>query len=297
MSEFYIKFRSKYIAGTTDVTIITPNPLTGEDVNDFYGTDRKFPVLWMLHGGYGCFADWVTYNKVPRYAAERNCIMVAPYAPNFDFANHPGVGEGFMFEDFFIKELVPFVRNWFHGSDDPEKNLISGNSMGCAASWRYGLTYPEIFGYVGPLCNQPLNYNYLEPYRNMTNKDFRELAGKEKIPTAYGIDSGFLHAKELTTICRYPTVGDFLDSIENTWARFDEAAASGKLPKIFLSGAIEKKWGPMMGMFKEHCDKLNIENITFDMYDQETHNSPFWEESVERFMEYAGLHKAENTLV
>lgn len=297
MSEFNIKFRSKYLHATTDVTIIIPNAYTEGDVETLYARDSTYPVLWMLHGGYGCFADWVTYMKTPRYVAERNCIMVAPYAPNSDFANQPDVGEGYMFEDFFIKELVPFVRNWLHGSSDPAKNLISGNSMGCAACWRYGITYPEIFGYVGPLCNQPLNYNFLEPYRELNNKEFRALAAKEHIPTAYGIDSGGIHAKELSMVCRYPTVGDFLDSIENTWARFDEAADAGRLPKVFISGAIEKKWGPMMGLFKEHCEEKKITNITFDMYDQATHNSPFWEEATERFLEFAGIHKIDNALI
>jgi len=297
MSEFHVTFRSYYLSGTINITIITPNAIDQGEVEAYYNADREFPVLWMLHGGYGTFADWATYNTVPRYAIERNCIMVAPSAPNSDFCNRPDVGEGYYFEDFFIKELVPLVRKWFHGSSDPEKNLISGNSMGCAATWRYGLLYPEIFGYLGPLCNQPLNYNFLEPYRDLTSAQFRALAQRERIPTAYGIDSGSIHEKELNNVCAYASVGDFLDSIENTWVRFDEAAVANKLPKIFISGALEKKWGPMMGIFKGHCEDLEIKNITFDMYDQPTHNSPFWEQSVERFMEFAGLRKAEHFLV
>lgn len=297
MSENYIKFHSKYLSGPADVTIITPNPAQGEDPEEFYNSDQKFPVLWMLHGGYGSFADWITYNTVPRYAIERNCILVAPCAPNSDFANQPEVGEGYYFEDFFIKELVPFVRKWFHGSEDPAKNLISGNSMGCAASWRYGLKYPEIFGYIGPLCNQPLNYNFLEAYRGLTNAEFRALAGKERIPTAYGIDSGTIHAKELNTVCNYPTVGDFLDSVENTWAYFDKCAKAGTLSNVFISGGIEKKWGPLMGVFKKHCEELGCKNVVFDLHEGETHNSPFWEQSVERFMEFAGLKKVNTVML
>lgn len=297
MSENYIKFHSKYLSGSADITIITPNPTKGEDPEEFYNSDRKFPVLWMLHGGYGSFADWITYNTVPRYAIERNCILVAPCAPNSDFANQPEVGEGYYFEDFFIKELIPFVRKWFHGSEDPAKNLISGNSMGCAAAWRYGLKYPEIFGYIGPLCNQPLNYSFLEDYRNLTNVEFRELAGKEHVPTAYGIDSGSIHAKELNTVCNYPTVGDFLDSVENTWAYFDKCVKAGTLPKVFVSGGIEKKWGPLMGVFKAHCEETGCTNVVFDLHEGETHNSPFWEQSVERFMEFAGLKKVNTVLL
>lgn len=291
MSELYIKFCSKYLSGKIDVTIITPDPPEDCPPEDFFEDDREFPVLWLLHGGYGCFADWVTYNSVPRYAVERETILVVPYAPNSDFGNHPEVGEGYYFADFFLKELVPFVQSRLKGSADPERNLISGNSMGCAAAWRFGLQRPDLFGYVGPLCNQPLDYSFLEPYRSMTASEFREYASREKLPTAYGIDSGSLHAKELGMICTYPTVGGFLDSMENTLIRFREAAAAGTLPNIFVSGAEEAQWGSMMGLFRKYVEENHIDKVTFDMYQCATHNSPFWEQAVERFMEFAGLKK------
>lgn len=291
MSEFNIRFRSNYLSGTLNVIVITPNPPEGADTEEYYNSDRKFPVLWMMHGGYGTFADRFVYSKAPRFAVERGMIMVAPVAPNSDFSNQPEVGEGFYFEDFFIKELVPFVKNRFHGSDDPKDNLIAGDSMGCAASWRYGLAYPNIFGHIGALCNEPLDYNYLEPYRGMTNDEFRALANREKIPTAYGIDSGVLHAKELNTICRFSTVGDFLDSYENTLTRFDEAAKNGTLSDVYLPGAFEKIWGAGLKNFKDHCEAMKVQNITFDLVDKPTHNAQFWDEAVERFLEHAGFHK------
>ncbi|MCD7790494.1 MAG: esterase family protein [Bacteroides thetaiotaomicron] len=291
MSELNIKFKSCYLSGYINVIITIPNASDGMDTTAFYSSNRTYPVLWMLHGGYGTVADWFTYRKTPRYVAERDMIMVAPIAPNMDFSNQAEVFEGFYFEDFFIKELIPFVRNWFHGSPDSQENLIAGDSMGCAASYRYGLAYPQIFGHVGALCNEPLDYSYLEPYRNLTKQEFRELAKRERIATAYGIDSGVLHAKELNMICRYATVGDFLDSYENTLARLDDGAKNGTLPDIFVPGSIEKKWGAGMSNFRKHCEEKNIKNVTFDLYDMPTHNSKFWDHSVELFLEHAGFHK------
>lgn len=218
--------------------------------------------------------------------------MVAPIAPNSDFANQPEVGEGFYFEDFFIKELVPFVRKWFHGSADPKDNMITGCSMGCAASWRYGIAYPNIFGHIGALCNQPLDYSYLEPYRDLTNDQFRELTKTVHIHTVYGIDSQGLHAKELNNICRFETVGGFLDSIENTWTRFDEAVENGTLPDVFLPGSNEKQWGPGISKFQKHCEELGAKNVTFDLYEGiQTHNAKFWDYAVECFLEHSGFHK------
>lgn len=298
MSEFNIKFRSKYLSAPIDVAIITPVPTDDVDPEAYYNdSNLELPVVWLFQAGYSGFADWITYMKAPRYAVERNCILVAPHGPNCDYANQAAVGEGFYFEDFFLKELVPFVRTWFHGSRDPEKNLMAGSSMGCAATWRYGISYPEIFGYIAPIANQPLNYNYLEEYRGMSTIEFRELTKVKDIPTAYGIDLGRIHAKELGVICRYRTVGDFLDSIENTWARFEDAAQAGRLPKIYLTGAEEAAWGPGMTMFREYCEKNNVKNVTFDLYNCPTHNSAFVEEGLERFMEFAGLKKVKNTLI
>lgn len=296
MSEIFMKFRSNYLAGTTDVTIITPNPPIEANPDGFYESDKKYPVLWVFHGGYATFADWITYTNIARLAIQYNFILVAPNEPNQDFMNQPYVGEGFNYYDFFLKELMPWVYNTLPASKDPMKNYLAGNSMGTATTWQYGLLHPELFGYIAPLCNQPLDYRYLEPYRDMKYYEFREYAKNNHIPAAYGLFGAKMHTKELNAICKYPTVGDYLDSIENTWPRFEEAAKEGRLPQhIFLPCGSEKR-DQKIAEFRRLCDDLGVKNITFDYHDEFTHHADFWERSIAKFIEFIGLEKVRGAM-
>lgn len=299
MSEIKMKFRSVYLDGVTDVDIILPNPdIEVRNPAGFYETEHKFPVLWVLHGGYGTFADWITYGNIARLAIERGVMIVAPNAPNSDFINHPEVGEGYYYEDFFLKELIPFVHNWLPGMCDPAHNWLTGNSMGCAATWQYGIRHPDIFGAIGPLCNQPLDYTYLEPYRQMTSYEFRRFAAdpKNKIPAAYGFVGAPMHHKEINNICKFDTVGGYLDSIENTLPRFLEAAERGALPKIFLPGGSAER-DAKLDAFRRLCEDKGIDCITFQTFNEYTHTAAFWDKGVELFLDYLGVPKLDYTVL
>jgi putative tributyrin esterase len=292
MSICSVKLKSNYLFGPTDVSIVLPNPPMDGNPREFYESGDKFPVLWLLHGGKNTFRDWLLGTNVGRYAIERGIILVIPDGQNSDFTNHSEFGDGYYFLDFFFEELMPFIYNWFPASDKPEDNFIAGNSMGCAATWIYGLLYPEKFGCIAPLSNQPLNYEYLEPYRNLTSAEFRAIvaADKHAFPSAYGILTGGIHVKEVNTIAKYPTVGDFLDSYEHTWARFREAAAAEKLPKVYLPGTTRD--GKMLE-FKEYADALRVKNIAYDLSDVNAHCFDFWESAVRKFLDFAGLKKVD----
>ncbi len=298
MSEIKMKFRSVYLDGVTDVDFILPNPdIEVRDSSGFYTASKKFPVLWILHGGYGTFADWITYGNIPRLAIERGVIIVAPNAPNSDFINQPNVGEGFYYEDFLLKELMPFVHNWLPGISDPQYNWLTGNSMGCAATWQYGIKHPGLFGAIAPLCNQPLDYAYLEPYRNMTSYEFRKFAGdkQNKVPAAYGFVGAPMHHKEINNICKYDTVGEYLETVENTLPRFWEAAEAGRLPRIFLPGGSAER-DKKLDNFRMQCEGKSID-ITFKMFNEYTHTAAFWDKGVELFLDYLGVKKLDYTVL
>ncbi|MBD5546744.1 MAG: hypothetical protein HDQ97_05035 [Lachnospiraceae bacterium] len=288
MSEYFVKLRSNYLDGTVDLNIIMPNPFVGHKPERFYNSGKKFPVLWLLHGGEDTYADWITYSSVPRLGIWKNTIIVAPSVPNSDFINQPLVGEGYKFYDFFYHELMPFIYNWFPASSDPARNFLAGNSMGCEAVWRYGLLNPGTFGCIAPLGQAPNDYRHLEEYRDMCRDDFRKMAGEKYILSAYGEKGQRLRMREINNICKYATVGDFLDSMENTMARFDEAAKDGRLPRIYLPGNATE-----MADFKKHTEDLGVTNITFDLSDKPSYNTDFWENAVEDFMDFAGLENVE----
>lgn len=288
MSEFNIRLRSNYLDGAVDVQVITPNPFLAHDPKRFYESGKKYPVLWLLHGGKETMIDWFTYSTIARQGVWRNCILVAPVAPNSDFLDQPLVWEGYRFFSYFFGELMPFIHNWLPASPAPEDNYLTGHSMGCEAAWRYGLLKPERFSCIVPLGDVPKDYSWLEPLRAKTAVEFRALWENGRI------DGGPVSQLLANNICKYETVGKFLDSCENTLARFDEAAAAGKLPKTFFAcGRPEED--PEVAGFKKHLEELGIDktaNIHLaDHFEQPAKGIVFAEKALEEFFEFAGLKK------
>jgi len=287
VSECYIKLRSNYLDGIIDLAVILPNPFVGHNPKNFYSSGEKYPVLWLLHGGSETSADWITYSSAPRLAVWRNTIIVAPSMPNGDFINQPRMGEGYRFFDFFYGELMPFIYNWLPASDDPAKNFLAGNSMGCEAVWRHGLQNPDAFGCIAPLGDKPCDYSCLEGFRSMTGEEFRDLTSDGSVTIGGGSEKISLRRREINNISKYPTVGAFLDSIENTMARFNEAVLTGKLPNVFFPyGATERE--SENAAFAKQLTEIGISIIKTEYFDEPVGCMSFWEKALEKFVDYVG---------
>lgn len=287
MSEFNIELYSQKLSGPTEVTIIVPNVPTDANPAEFYAGEQKYKVLWLFHGGMNGGRDWLRNSNIARYCVERSVIAVIPNAPNSDFANHPHFADGYHFSDFFFEELMPMVQNWFPASKDPKDHFLSGYSMGCQTVYVYGMLHPELFGGLIPLSSPPLDYSFLEPYRELNSIEFRRAALGDPVTfhAAYGPPAG-LHTKELNQIAKFPTVGDFLDSMEHSRARFMEAAKAGRIPPIYLPGGSGDR---ALAAFKEYADAQGVSCITYDITDTFAHNFVFWDAAIQRGMDHFGM--------
>lgn len=286
MSEFNIELYSQRLCGPTFVTVLTPDP-PADDPAGFYAGEGKYKVLWLFHGGLNGGRDWIRNSNIARYCRERNVIAVIPNAPNSDFANHPEYADGFLFRDFFFDELMPMVHNWFPASSAPEDNFLAGYSMGCQTVYLYGALHPERFGGLIPLSSPPLDYSYLEPYRDMDSRSFRKLAAEDPVSlhAAYGPPAG-LHTKEINLIAKHPTVGDFLDSAEHSLARFMDAFRAGRIPPVYLPGSTDDR---ALLAFREYAEENGVDCVTFDLRDMFAHDFNFWDAAIRWGMDHFGL--------
>jgi putative tributyrin esterase len=292
MSEFAINLKSSILSGPTDLSVIVPSPQGGGSPKEFYGAQKKYKVLWLLHAGKGDRNDWLRNTTLSRMISEREVIAVIPNALNSDFANHPHFAHGYNFSDFFFEELMPFIYNWFPASDDPKDNFLAGVSMGGAATWMYGLQHPEKFAAIAPLSSAPKTYSFLEPYRAFTAAEFttKATADPRAFPAQSGNPDDGLHVKELNMITKYSTVGDFLDSPEHTWDRFVEVAAAGRLPRIYLpcgtSCGPTDKSSERVFTFKDGADKLGVCDIVYDFIPSYGHNFEFWQHILPKVLDF-----------
>ncbi|MCD8129780.1 MAG: hypothetical protein LUE16_00630 [Lachnospiraceae bacterium] len=292
MSILNLKLKSVCLNDIDDVTVILPDvPMrTKEQPESFYSSGKKFKVLWLLHGGRDTMRDWAYYSSIPRLAVQYGIMIVMPNGHDSDYVNHPETGDGFLFKDYFFRELMPFVHHWLPASPNPADNFLAGASMGCAATWQYAIEHPEKFGWICPMSNQPLDYRHLEPHRYMSTADFRVRAKADEFafaPAYGGVGEG-IHVKEINTICKYLTVGEFLDSYENTMPRLEEAIAAGWNMKAYIPcGCAPRDF--KLKKFSEYCASQHLDNMKFEFFEEDTHCFEFWEKAVERFLQEIGI--------
>jgi enterochelin esterase-like enzyme len=138
-----------------------------------YSTDKKYPVLYLLHGlGMddrqwlgGIHADNVIDNLVadgktpPMVLVFPNgdSSMTAEVAASGRGSNRNGGFEnwGTAFENDLLKDIIPFVESHYSVYADREHRALAGLSMGGGQTLNIGLAHPETFACVGAFSSAP----------------------------------------------------------------------------------------------------------------------------------------------
>lgn len=124
---------------------------------------ESYPVLYLLHGAYGCHTDWTTKGDMRRIADDtfaegmaRPMIIVMPDAAGEDEnygGRHMGYFDvpGWNYEQFFFGEFLPAVEKHYRILPDKTHRAIAGLSMGGGGSAVYALRHPELFSSACPI--------------------------------------------------------------------------------------------------------------------------------------------------
>jgi putative tributyrin esterase len=111
--------------------------------------DRKFPVLYLLHGGGGGFRDWSNYSDVARYA-EQGLILVMPEAHSSYYTNSADRPQD-RYEDYIVHDLIADVERRLPALAGREHRAIAGLSMGGFGAVVLALKHPDLFVFAGGL--------------------------------------------------------------------------------------------------------------------------------------------------
>jgi S-formylglutathione hydrolase FrmB len=111
-------------------------------------SDRRYPVIYLLHGLSGHFDNWTDKTKVRSYAADYNFIIVMPEGDDGWYTDSVTVPND-KYETYIIKELIPEIDKKFRTLADREHRIIAGLSMGGYGSIKFGLKYSHLFSLVG----------------------------------------------------------------------------------------------------------------------------------------------------
>ena len=110
---------------------------------------RKFPVLYLLHGGGGNVRDWSNYSDVAKLA-ERGLILVMPEGYSSYYTNAADRPKD-RYEDYITRDLVADVEQRFPALPGRSNRAIVGVSMGGFGAIKLALVHPELYAFAGGL--------------------------------------------------------------------------------------------------------------------------------------------------
>ena len=122
-----------------------------------YAKNKKanYPVLYLLHGAYGHFGDWL--SKTPdkqllhRLADQYNLIIVNPEGETFSFYLDSPVSADSRFETYLTKEVISVIDQAYRTVRDRRGRVISGLSMGGHGALYLSARHPDLYCAAGSM--------------------------------------------------------------------------------------------------------------------------------------------------
>ncbi|WP_125719209.1 alpha/beta hydrolase [Flavobacterium ustbae] len=123
--------------------------------NSYAKSKSAFPVMYLLHGAYGHFSDWLksTPNKklVHNLADQYNMIIVMPEGETFSFYLDSPVNKESQFETFITQEVVQKVDKTYKTIANRSGRVITGLSMGGHGALYLSTRHPDLFCAAGSM--------------------------------------------------------------------------------------------------------------------------------------------------
>ena len=139
---------SRILGETRGYTVLLPR---NYDVN----TDKKYPVVYLLHGIMDTNEGWykngqvkTVMDRLVESGETEEMIVVTPNAGGNIYA---GVWNGYFnmpgwnYEDFFFQEFLPHIESKYRIIGDRAHRAIGGLSMGGGGSTVYAQRHPDMF--------------------------------------------------------------------------------------------------------------------------------------------------------
>jgi S-formylglutathione hydrolase FrmB len=251
-----ISYRSDFV-GRKDIALLypakAPNALPFHRAESYERPEEKrYPVLWLLHGGGDDFTAWPLNAMFLRRCERMGLAVVMPTIQDFlGYRNELG--------DFYRQigeELPEMIGNLFPISRRREDNFIAGLSYGGYLAYRIALDHPGNYACVGSF-SSPLD----------CEADLRERhAGQPGFPAAWEIP------------------GSPLD-ILSTAARLK--AEGRPMPRLFQACGTEDFTWQYNQTAKERFRALGCDHSWFEA--PGVHNFDFWNLALEKYLDWLPL--------
>ncbi len=153
-----IEYDSKTVGAKRKMQVYTPPG---------YSTEKKYPVLYLLHGIGGDETEWQRFASpnvmLDNLLADGKVVPMIVVMPNGraqknDRAqgNVYGAAPAFaVFEQDLLKDVIPTIESRYSVLADREHRALAGLSMGGGQSLNFGLAHLDTFAWVGGFSSAP----------------------------------------------------------------------------------------------------------------------------------------------
>lgn len=233
---------------------------------------RPFKTLYLLHGVYGNYTDWVTRTRIQSLAEARNLAVIMPSGENGFYNDR---ADGARFGEFIGHELVEFTRKLFRLSCERKDTFIGGLSMGGYGAIVNALRHPETFNNVVALSS------------GLSLNSKRVLESTYDAPGILG-NRGF-----------YESVYGPLDAVRGSQNDYDAlaervGASDGPRPSFYMACGEDDD---LLEPNRAYRDKLIDEGFEVDYHEGPgAHNWKFWDTWIERSLDWLPLDGSDDPL-
>jgi endo-1,4-beta-xylanase len=225
---------NEILHGMVSSTIIYPSTVEGNQgtvkvyTPPGYSKDKKYSVLYLLHGmggsendwtigqtggSGGGNANWIADNLIAAGKIKPSFIIVMPKnnigITDMKNINYPEVIRSY--EEWIpdlTTRLIPFIESRYSVYADRAHRAIAGLSMGGGLAYNIGLTNLNLFAYIGSFSAAPNTYNDEQLFPDGGIKAGRDL---RLLFHSFGINDGLLsNGLHVHNFCD-------LHGIKNTW--------------------------------------------------------------------------------
>ena len=137
-----VQFKSELIGKVLPYDTLLPR--------DYFKSNKRYPVLYLLHGLFGHHDDWITRTNLAEYAADYDLIIVTPEGNDSWYIDSATVASD-KYESYILRELIPDVDARYRTIKDRRARGVAGLSMGGYGALKYGLKHPDYFAFAGSL--------------------------------------------------------------------------------------------------------------------------------------------------
>jgi S-formylglutathione hydrolase FrmB len=175
-----VKVPSASLGAEQVATILLPS--------NYGASSRRYPVLYLLHGGgqdHTAFAARSWFAAV----AAHDMIVVTPSVGDSWYVNS-AADEKARYEDFIVKDLIAYVDKQYRTIPSRESRAVAGVSMGAWGAMLLGLKHHQLFGAIGAF-SAPFGISRQDPKMDMTSRT-QQRFGPPETPERRERDPGTL---------------------------------------------------------------------------------------------------------